>query len=227
MSDKKINKIDEKALREKLTSYTVSFNEDSLRFLENEVAQVKTHNPIELPETKKIVQYIGIPVAILAFGCIAYFGFNYINNIPTVAPKKDSVEIVKPTAIPKVEVKKETPPPINTASIATTPEVKKQDTIFPVAVQPVKAKEKKYPTQQIKATKKDTTLVNKVEKTKLDTVEKKSKQDTSSVSKTKDASLKKKKKKRKNSIDATDDIRESQPNNAEDEVVVPDNSTPQ
>ena len=216
MTDKKTYKIDENALREKLNTYTVSFNADSLSFLENEVAQVKTHNPIELPETKKIVQFIGIPVAIAVLGCVAYFGFNYIKNLPATMPKKDTVAVAKPVVAPKLEVKKETLPPVNTLSIAATAEVKKQDTIFPVALQPVKIKEKKSTGEQIKSVKK-----NKIEKTKLDSLDKKSKQDTSSISKNKDTSPKKKKKKRKNSLDATDDIRQSQPNSADDDVIIP------
>ena len=224
MPDKKIYRIDENALREKLTNYSVSFNADSLRFLENEVAQVKTHNPIELPKTKKIVQFIGIPVVLAVLGCSAYFGFNYIKNLPTAAPKKDSITVVKPIVIPKVEVKKETPKPVNTASIVAAPEVKKQDTILPVAVQSVKIKEKKSSTEQIKTVKKDTTQISKAEKTKLDTLEKKNKADTSSISKNKDPLIKKKKKKRKNTLDATDDIRKSQPNSADDDVIVPDNN---
>jgi hypothetical protein len=224
MPDKKIYRIDENALREKLTNYSVSFNADSLRFLENEVAQVKTHNPIELPETKKIVQFIGIPVAIAVLGFAAYFGFNYIKNLPTTAPKKDSIAIVKPIVAPKVEVKKETPPPANTSSIVTIPEAKKQDTIIATITPPIKNKEKKSPADQTKPFKKDTTQVSKIEKTKLDSLDKKSKQDTSSVSKNKDTSPKKKKKKRKNTLDATDDIRKSQPNSADDDVVVPDNN---
>jgi hypothetical protein len=223
MPDKKTYKIDENALREKFTAYTVSFNADSLSFLENEVAQVKTHNPIELPETKKIVQFIGIPVAIALLGCGAYFGFNYIKNLPATAPKKDSIAIVKPIVAPKPEIKQETPPPVNTASIASTPDVKKQDTIIATIAPTVKNKEKKS-TEQAKTVKKDTTQINKTEKTKLDTVEKKNKVDTASVSKSKDTLLKKKKKKRKNTLDATDDIRKSQPNSADDDVIIPDNS---
>ena len=222
MPDKKTYRIDENALREKLTNYTVSFNQDSLRFLEEEVAHVKTHNPIELPEARKIAQYIGIPMAIAVLGCAVYFGFNYVKNLPAANAKKDSIAVVKPTVVPKVEVKKETPPPpVNTASVAL--EVRK-DTIVTQSIQPVKTKEKKNTAEQIKTNKKDTTQTSKVEKTKLDTIVKKNKQDTSTVSKTKESNPKKKKKKRKSSIDATDDIRQSQPNNADDDVVIPDNT---
>jgi hypothetical protein len=219
MTDKKTYRIDENALREKLINYTVAFNANSFSFLETEVAQVKTHNPIELPETKKLVQFIGIPVAVALVGCIIYFGASYVKNLPASAPKKDTVTVSKPV----VEPEKEITPPVNTASVVTNTEVKKRDTIMAVVPQPVKIKEKKTIPPQITPVKKDSQQVSVVEKTKLDTVEKKNKVDTASVNKNKDSSLnKKKKKKRKNSLDATEDIRQSQPSSSEDDVVVPD-----
>jgi len=220
MSDKKPYRIDENALREKLTNYTVSFNADSFNFLESEIAQVKTSNPIELPDTKKIIQFVGIPVAIGLLGCMVYFGVNYIKNLPP-SPKKDTVTVTKPVVAPKVEVKKETPPPVITPSVATTTEVKKQDTIVASVPQPVKIKEKKTTPVQVTQVKKDSGQVNAVAKTKLDTV-RKNKPDTASVNK--DNSLKKKKKKRKSLLDATDDIRQSQPSSGEDEVIIPDSN---
>jgi hypothetical protein len=228
MTDKKTYRIDEKALREKLTNYTVSFNADSFSFLENEIAQVKTNNPIELPDTKKLVQFIGIPVAVALLGCAVYFGVNYVKNLPPSTPKKDTVTVVKP-AEPKVEVKKEVPPPVITPSVVVNTEEKKKDTIIAtppqVVSQPVKVKERKSTTQQVSSVKKDSGQVNTVAKTKLDTV-RKNKPDTTSVT-NKDAVQKKKKKKRKNSLDATEDIRQSQPSSSEDEVIIPDNTPKQ
>ena len=220
MSDKKPYRIDENALREKLTSYTVSFNADSFCFLENEIAQVKTTNPIELPDTKKIIQFVGIPVAIGLFGCIVYFGVNYIKNLPP-SPKKNTVIVTNPVVEPKIEVKKETPLPVITPSVAVTNEVKKQDTIVASVPQPIKIKEKKSTPVQIIPIKKDSGQVSAVAKTKLDSVDKKTKPDTSSVI-NKDTQPKKKKKKRKSLLDATEDIRQSQPNSADDDVVIPD-----
>ena len=220
MSDKKPYRIDENALREKLTNYTVSFNADSFNFLESEIAQVKTANPIELPDTKKIIQFVGIPVAIGLLGCMVYFGVNYIKNLPP-SPKKDAVSVTKPVPEPKVEVKKETPPPVITPSVAVTNEVKKQDTIVASVPQPVKIKEKKTTSVQVTQVKKDSGQVNAVAKTKLDTV-RKNKPDTANVNK--DNPIKKKKKKRKSLLDATDDIRQSQPSSGEDEVIIPDSN---
>src|ERR1700756_523939 len=149
--NKKTYRIDENALRDKLTNYTVSFNADSFNFLETEVAHVKTNAPIELPDTKKLVQFIGIPVAVALLGCCVYFGVNYIKNLPPSAPKKDTITVTKP-AEPKTEEKKEVPPPITTPSVAVNTEEKKKDTIVAVApsqiVQPTKAKEKKSTLQQ-------------------------------------------------------------------------------
>jgi hypothetical protein len=225
MTDKKTHRIDEDALRDKLTNYTVSFNADSFSFLENELAQVKTNNPIELPDTKKLVQFIGIPVAIAVLGTLVYFGVSYVKNLPPSAPKKGTVTVTTP-AEPKVEVKKEVPPPVITPSVVVNSEEKKKDTIVataPQISQPVKVKEKKLVPQQVTIqVKKDSGQVNSVAKTKLDTI-RKNKPDTAAVI-NKDTSSKKKKKKRKNSLDATEDIRQSQPSSAEDEVIIPDNN---
>jgi hypothetical protein len=230
MADKKTYRIDENALRDKLTNYTVSYNADSFNFLENEVAQVKTSKPIELPDSKKLLQFIGIPVAIALLGCGIYFGFNYIKNLPASAPKKDTVTVTKP-AEPKTEEKKEVPPPITTPSVVTNTEEKKKDTVIAVApqpvAQPIKTKEKKNTSQPVvTAVKKDSGQVNAIAKSNIDSVEKKNKVDTISVNKNNNGS-KKKKKKRKSLLDATEDIRQSQPSSAEDEVVVPDNTPKQ
>lgn len=226
MTDKKTYRIDENALRTKLVSYTVNINANSFSFLENEVAHVKTSPPIELPDTKKLVQYIGIPVAIGVLGCLIYFGVSYIKNLPTT-PKQDTTVVAKP-AESKQEENKITPQPVVTQSIATTEE-KKKDTIISTTTtvatppQPIKVKEKKMVAMPaVTTTKKDSDQTSTVAKTKLDTAEKKTKVDTASVNKNKDISTKKKKKKRKNSLDATDDIRQSQPNTDEDNVVIPD-----
>jgi hypothetical protein len=228
MADKKTYRIDENALREKFANYTVSFNAESLSCLETEIAQVKPHNPIELPDTKKLVQFIGIPVAIGLLGCIAYFGFNYIKNLPPSTPKQDTVTVTKPITEPKTEEKKEAAPPpvVNTNTTVVNAAVKQQEVVtIPVVAQPTKVKEKKIIPTQAVAVKKDSGQVSNVEKIKPDTsAVKKNKPDTiaAGVSKNKDAQPKKKKKKRKNALDATEDIRESQPNSADDDVVVPD-----
>jgi hypothetical protein len=224
MTDKKSYRIDENALRDKLTSYTVSFNDNSFSFLETEIAHVKPSNPIELPDTKKLVQFIGIPVAIGLLGCIAYFGFNYIKNLPPSTPKKDTVIVTEPTVAPKIEEKKEViTPPVNTNTTVVNTEVKPQETVAaPISQAPVKVRERKPTPTQVVAVKKDSTPVTVVEKVKLDTV-KKSKPDTASLN-SKDNLPKKKKKKRKNALDVTEDIKQSQPSSGEDDVVIPDSN---
>jgi hypothetical protein len=226
MTDKKTYRIDENALREKLTNYTVNFNADSFKFLEDEIAQVKTNNPIELPDTKKLVQFIGIPVAIAVLGTLVYFGVSYVKNLPASAPKKDTVTVTKP-AEPKVEVKKEVPPPVITPSVTINTEEKKKDTVIATVAQPIKVKEKKIvsPPVQVTPVKKDSTQAVVVAKATIDSLSKKNKPDTAAINKNNQA--KKKKKKRKNSLDATEDIRQSQPNSAEDEVIIPDNTPKQ
>ncbi|HTA61974.1 MAG TPA: hypothetical protein VK835_05940 [Bacteroidia bacterium] len=223
MTDKKTYRIDENALRDKLTSYTVSFNENSFSFLETEIAQVKPSNPIELPDTKKLVQFIGIPVAIGVLGCLVYFGVSYVKNLPPSTPKKDTVIVTKPTVAPKIEEKKEVvTPPINTNTTVVNAEVKHQGVTAPVVQTPVKVKDKKTTPVQAVVVKKDSgQQVSAVEKAKLDTV-RKNKPDTISVNK--DNSPKKKKKKRKNALDVTEDIKQSQPTSGEDDVVVPDSN---
>jgi len=228
MTDKKTYRIDENALREKLARYTVSFNAESFSFLETEIAQVKPHNPIELPDTKKLVQYIGLPVAIGLLGCVAYFGFNYIKNLPPSTPKQDTVTVTKPIVEPKVEVEKKkevASPVVNTNTTAVKTEVKTQEVATTPITQPIRVKEKKTTPTQAVVAKKDSGQVSNVEKAKVDTVvERKNKPDTTSVSKSKDTQPKKKKKKRKNTLDATEDIRDSQPNSADDDVVIPDSN---
>jgi hypothetical protein len=231
MEEKKPFKIDEDALREKLLSYHVSFNPASLDFLENEIDHVKTRPPFKLPETKKILQFAAVPVILVAFGFVAYFGFNYIKDISeNTSSKKDTTVVVKPKVEPKLEVKKEEikPPIVTTASVAT--EVTKKDSIVPtatIAVVPkqIKDSNKKPTTEQVIFPKKeDTTQAANIVKTKPDTIKKTTVADTSSASKNKDGTTKKKKKKKKSS-DVTDEIRQStqQPNSADDDVVVPNN----
>src|SRR6185312_11598955 len=171
MADNKTYRIDENALRDKLTNYTVNFNADSFTFLENEIAQVKTTNPIELPDTKKLIKFIGIPVAIAVLGCAVYFGVSYIKNLPAEAPTKDTVIVSKP-AEPKVEVKKEVPPSITIPSVVVNAEEKKKDTVIAtvpqVVSQPIKVKERKSTPTQLTTVKKDSGQVANVAKTKVD-----------------------------------------------------------
>ena len=198
MEDKKPFHIDENALREKLLNYHVSFNPASLDFLENEIDHIKTSIPFKLPEIKKILQFSAVPVIIIAFGFVAYFGFNYIKDVSEKsAVKKDTVITTAPPPKPKVEIKNEEvkAPVVTTASV--TPEAPKKDTIEPVATTTTVHKQtketKKIGAEQVVTPKKeDTTQTTNLAGAKPDSI-KKVAVDTASTSKSKDSTTKKKK----------------------------------
>ena len=230
MPDKKTYPIDEQALREKLLGYRVEFSSESLLFLENEVAQVKTHKPIEFPETKKILQLIAIPVVLGLLGTATYFGYTYIKQLPKSEVKTD--RLLKDKDV----VEKKIPDTVHSASvatnvIATVPEhtvatIKKDSQITVVSL-PKKTKETPFHHTTIgtpePVIKNDSATAVKNKNIAPDSLDKKTKADTSKASKTKENNvLKKKKKKRKNALDATDDIRQSQPNSSDDDVVIPE-----
>ena len=229
MQDKKTYTIDENALREKFSNYHVSFDPSSLDFLDNEIAHVKTHQPIELPEAKNIVKLIAIPVSLVVLGCIVYFGYGYVKSIsPSAASTpKDTIIITKKINAPIKEEHKVPDVQVSTPTVSVETETKKQVTsLTPVVPQKIKNTVKATVPEPIVVPKKDSTPVSSPVRTPVaDTIEKKSKTDTAGTSKEKDGSTKKKKKRRKNALDATDDIRKStqKPNSADDDVIVPDN----
>lgn len=219
MQDKKTYRIDENALREKFLTYQVNFNPACLEILENEVAQVKTHAHLELPETKKIVRFIAIPVVLVVLGFAAFFTYTYITNLAPATPVKDTATVSKPVIERKIEKQ-----PILEAKPAVVPdssklETTKRDTSLETSTTNVKTSPKIVHTQKI--TKKDTASAVKLKTSTVDTIKKKTKSDTSSVIKNKETGGKKKKKKRKNVLDATDDIRQSEPDKADDDVIIP------
>ena len=235
MADKKIYSIDEQALREKFSTYSVGFDPASLDFLDNEVAHVKTHQPIlELPEAKNIVKFIAIPVTLLVIGSAAYFGYGYVKNKPPIPVTKDTIPVVKTTVKPKEEeIKIPDAQVVNTATVAAKDEEKKP--VIPAVVQfsptptinKVKNTVKNQVQEAIAMPKKDSTPATHVISSipVSDTIGKKVKSDSSTEVKTKDTSSKKKKRKHKNALDVTDEIRQSsqKPSNSDDDVVVPDN----
>jgi hypothetical protein len=227
MQDKKTYPIDENALREKFANYNISFNSSSLDFLDDEMAQVKTHKPIELPETKNILKFIAIPVAVVVVGCVMYFGYSYIKKTNSAATPKDTTTVVKNVVKPKEEVVITTPSVevANTPTVAVKAEIKKQVTPVTPVPQKIKNTVKTSVPEPVAVPKKDTTPITTLVTIPVaDTVGKKSKADMA-AGKEKENTAKKKKKKRKNSLDVTDDIRQStqKPNSADDDVVVPDN----
>jgi len=223
MQDKKPHRINEDALREKFTSYRVSFNPSCLEILENEVAHVKTHASLELPDTKKLVRFGGIFLILIAIGCAAFFTYDYVKNMPASAPEKDTVAAEKPIVqpTPEPQPKQEAAPAVVKADTIKA-EVPKHDTVMPVVTQKTKTALKTYPPQvKNAAPKKDTSSVTAINPAQVDSVKKKAKADTASANK--NQQVKKKKKKRKNSLDATEDIRQSEPNSSDDDVVIPNN----
>ncbi|MEO8762626.1 MAG: hypothetical protein ABI388_13275 [Bacteroidia bacterium] len=224
MQDKKPYRIDEIALREKFANYQVSFNPACLEILENEVAHVKTHSSLELPDTKKIIRFIAIPVVLIVLGCVAFFTYNYIQNLPATEPIKDTTVVSKPIIEPKIEAQptQEIKPAV-VAVDTIKAEIAKRDTVIEVSSQKVKSVAKTISTQKNNNSKRDTNRVAKINSIQVDSVSKKNNGDTTATTKNRDTTTKKKKKKRKNSLDATDDIRQSTPNSADEDVVVPNN----
>ena len=224
MEDKKPYRIDEVALREKFANYHVSFNSSCLEILENEVAQVKTHASLELPDTEKIIRFVAIPLVLIAFGCAAFFTYNYIKNLPASTPIKDTV-FTKSAVKPKIETqpKQEIKHAVVAVDTIKT-ETSKKNTVMPTVVVPqkIKTSTKTTPTQRSNNQKKDTNSVSKINPIQVDSIKKKNRLDTISISRNKSTPTKKKKK-RRNSLDATEDIRQSVPNSADDDVVVPNN----
>ena len=141
MQDKKTYTIDENALREKFSNYHVSFDPSSLDFLDNEIAHVKTHQPIELPEAKNIVKLIAIPVSLVVLGCIVYFGYGYVKSIsPSAASTpKDTIIITKKINAPIKEEHKVPDVQVSTPTVSVETETKKQVTsLTPVVPQKIK-----------------------------------------------------------------------------------------
>ncbi len=222
MADNKTYRIDESALRKKFADYRVSFNPACLQLLESEISQVKTHAHLEMPKTKNLVKFIAIPLVLLALGCLAFFSYNYINNLPSASTTKDTVNIARPIIQPKIETPKpEVKPKVVVADTIT--KYPKKDTVITEVEVPKIKNIKTLSTQKNSSFKKDTLVSRTIIKTQPDSVKKRNKTDTTSLSKNRDTSSKKKKKKRKNSLDATEDIRQSAPNSADDDVVVPNN----
>jgi hypothetical protein len=222
MEDKKSYRIDEAALREKFLNYRVNFNPACLELLENEVAHVKTHTSLELPETKKVIRFVVIPLVLIGLGCTAFFTFSYVKNLPAKEPVKDSTVIAKPKPQPETKEPVKAEAPLIKDSIKNV--VNRQDTIFPAAIpQKIKTPVKTPVQQKMLTSKKDTVSVNNVKPVQVDSAKKKNKADTTATPKNKDIPSKKKKKKHKNPLDATEDIRQSAPNSADDDVIVPNN----
>jgi hypothetical protein len=213
--------INEELLRKKLLDYRVDFDPACLTSLENEIAQVKTHAHIELPDKKYVIRFSMIAAGILILAVIGYFVVQAIQT--SNAEKEESkVEIAPKPVIeePKVET-----PITPTVAIVDTikPEVKNTDTISVAAVPEKKVEnmvaEKKREEKKVKKA-----VVQQVDSmaTRVDTASKKTSVDSSSAN-NEQPSLKKKKKKRKNVLDATQDIRNAAPTTADDKVVVPNN----
>ena len=225
MENKKPYRIDESALREKFANYHVSFNASCLEILESEVAQVKTHASLELPDAKKIIRFVGIPLALIILGCAIFFTYDYVKNLPTSTPVEDTI-VIKPVFEPKIETqpKQEVKPAVVAVDTIKT-ETPKKDTVMPTVDIPQKTKNivKSNQPQKINALKKDTTSAITINPTQVDSVKKKNRVDTTSSSNRNKNTPTKKKKKRRNSLDATEDIRQSEPNSADDDVIVPNN----
>ncbi|MHB8259147.1 MAG: hypothetical protein ACYDCN_11175 [Bacteroidia bacterium] len=227
MNDKKTYFIDDGALRQKLLSYSVSFNPEAVAALENEISHIKTHASFELLERKTLVKFVALPLIVMSFVVVAYFGFNYIIDISkNNSTKKDSTTVVKPTVEPKPEVKQEEIKTPTVTTVSITPEVNVYeiaDELLKKDIQEVKTKTKTDPqSEKVIVHKKDTgaTSTTKESVVKTDTL-KKGVATTDSSDRKKDTPVKKKKKKK--NTDVTEDIRQQnqQPNATDDDVVVP------
>ncbi|MBS1647965.1 MAG: hypothetical protein JST67_11550 [Bacteroidetes bacterium] len=217
--------INEDDLREKFLTYSVPFDISQVTHLENEIDQIRTHAPIDLPSKKKLLLVFLTLVGACVVGGILFL---MLQKTPEDTPKKNDTSVKVTETKPPIE--NLTPPAPQTKTIVVDtikPEAKKADSAtIPTKIiekKTVEGKSNKKVEQKnnvLKNNNRDTTAKSKP---LSDTANKIIKQSADSAKNTEATPSKKKKRKRKNILDATQEIRDAAPNSADDDVVVPNN----